>query len=248
MPSIQTPHQTVIHYTGPDFRDGPLPALIYFSLSASTSLYVEPFNQPIQALSGLPLRTFSWDLPFHDDQTDPKKAMEKWATESVQHPQFIQDFIKLSKLNINFLIDQKIIDSTQISIAGLSRGAYAAIYLAAEDPRISHILGFAPLTQLRTDHPYFPYSIDPALTLLRHTDALISKTIRLYIGNHDMRVGTDLCFSFFNMVVKRAYEKGIHSPPMELIIYPSIGHKGHGTPHSIFQNGAEWIKKQLIKL
>ena len=109
------------------------------------------------------------------------------------------------------------------------------------------MLGFAPLTHPRPlaefQNDYSAHFENSALTSL--VDHLTDKHLRFYIGNHDQRVGTDSCYQFIHHLTEKCVEKGIRSPPTELIIYPSIGHKGHGTPPHIFQSGAEWLAQRL---
>ena len=125
-------------------------------------------------------------------------------------------------------------------MAGLSRGGFVAALLAAHDTRIQSILGFAPLTQLPSSNH------QSTLTLFPYVHLLIQKSLRFYIGNHDERVSTEQCFTFIKTLADHAYEQRIRPPAVELIIYPSIGHKGHGTPLTIFEQGAQWIQSQLL--
>lgn len=253
MPTKQTilaKDGTSIHYQGPPLEAGRLPALIYFALSGSATLLEPPFNQPVTNLQDEPLRIFSWDLPFHTDPFEPQEAMQKWAAEASQGPSFLLEFIERSKSYLDELIEKNIINPHSIGIAGLSRGGFVAAHLAAHDERIKTVLGFAPLTNLNhLTEQKLSLNIFSALSLLsrERLDSLIHKTIRFYIGNHDTRVGTDSCFECIKALADHAYTKGIRSPSVELIIYPSIGHKGHGTPSHVFNEGAQWMKQQLFK-
>ena len=175
--------------------------------------------------------------------------MHHWANaDSIHHSSFISDFLDLCQHHIQFLIDQGLIDPHRLAIAGLSRGGFIATHLAARDPHIKVILGFAPLTdpkpleELKTSAEKSFERI--SLTTL--ADRLIHKRLRFYMGNRDHRVGTDACYHFIRHLTETAFNQGVRSPSAELIIYPSIGHKGHGTPPSIFQDGAEWIQQQLL--
>jgi esterase FrsA len=227
---------------------GVRPSVIFFALSAYMSLFEDPFNQAVLLLSQQGIRVFSWDLPFHGEGQDPHKAMHHWAHEFIHHPSFIADFLDLCQNNIDYLIGQGLIDSQQLVVAGLSRGGFIATHLAARDSRIKTVLGFAPLTQLNPLEELKPFaakSLDH-LSLSALVDRLIHIRLRFYIGNHDTRVGTDTCFSFIHTLTGTAFSQGVRSPAVELMIYPSVGYKGHGTPPSIFHDGAEWMKRQLL--
>ncbi len=240
-------HGSPIYYQGPGPQAGTKPAVLFFALSAQMSLFEEPFNQPVVRLSQQGIRVFSWDLPFHEPGQDPHEAMFQWANAFIHRPSFISDFLDLCQINIDYLIEEGLIDPQQLAVAGLSRGGFIATHLAARDLRIKTVLGFAPLTQpqpLEELKHSTKVSFDQiALTSL--VDRLIHTRLRFYIGNHDTRVGTDACYYFIRELTEAAFNKGVRSPTAELIIYPSIGHKGHGTPSVIFQDGADWIKEQF---
>lgn len=245
---LHPPHGSSIYYQGPDLQAGLKPAVLFFALSAHMSLLEEPFNQPVVYLSQQGIRVFSWDLPFHGAHQDPHEAIRLWANEFIHRPSFISDFIDLCQRNIDYLIEQELIDPHQLAVAGLSRGGFVATHLAAQDPRIKTVLGFAPLTHPKPldELKLFPELSFDKIALTSLVNRLIHTKLRFYIGNHDMRVGTDACYSFIRTLTETAFNQGIRSPTVELIIYPSVGHKGHGTPPHIFHEGAEWIQRQLI--
>lgn len=239
---------SLIYYQGPTLGSGPLPAVIFFALSGRMSLFEDPFNQPVLRLAQQGIRVFSWDLPFHGPNQDPHKAMHHWAHEFIHRPSFLTDFLEICEQNIYYLIDEGIIDPNHLAVAGLSRGGFIATHLAARLPQIQVILGFAPLTQpqpLEELKEAAGTSFDQvALTAL--VDKLIHRRLRFYMGNRDMRVGTDFCYHFIRHLTEAAFNQGIRSPQVELILYPSVGHNGHGTPPFIFHEGADWMKRQLV--
>jgi esterase FrsA len=229
----------LIYYRGPALELGPMPAVIYFALSGSASLHQDPFNQPINDLVNRGhVRVFSWDLPFHGEMDDPKEALHQWSIAIHQNPAFLIDFLKYCQRQMDYLIQQELIEETSLGIAGLSRGGFVATHLAAFDSRFKYIVGFAPMTQTQVEQE--------TLHLKHVAHLLTSKFLRFYIGNHDTRVGTRACFDFIEAIVQHAHRQGIRSSQSELIIYPSIGHKGHGTPPTIFKDGARWMKNMLV--
>ncbi len=226
---IHVDPDTLVSYVGSHLDMGPLPAAFYFSLSAEDSLGLDPFNQPVQFLSKLPIRVFSLTLPAHEDKKDPHKAMSIWQ----ENPHLVEEFITHAKTVIYRLLEKGVLIPEQLAIFGLSRGGFIAAHLAAHIAEFKTLLAFAPLTQF--DH----------MSIEGLSDKLFDRKVRFYIGNHDTRVGTDHCFHFINKLSKTAFEKGIRSPQVELIISPSTGQYGHGTPKEIFFQGAEWLAKQL---
>ncbi len=227
MESIKGPNNLSIYHQGPDLNAGALPAFFYFALAGDESLIQDPYNQPVKFLSCCNLRIFSLTLPFHGPGFDPKLAVQSWT------PEALNEFLDQCHACVAFLIEKGYIDTKHISAGGLSRGAFIATHLAARNPDVKIVLGFAPMTQF------------PAMELNHLIPHLIYKKIRYYIGNHDLRVGTEHCFSFIKQLADTAYEHGIRSPQAELIISPSVGHKGHGTLSNTFLDGANWLKTQL---
>jgi esterase FrsA len=237
------PNHPNIYFTGPDISEGPLPALIYLAISAEESLTLDPYNQPVQFLQGKHIRVFSFTLPCHESPLNKMHAIQCWANELKKNENFFYEFIKACSNTIEDLINENIIDPKNLSVAGLSRGAFLATHLAAENKDIKHILGFAPLTSLTFLEEFIDYPDSEEYDLKNLTMQLINKKIRFYIGNHDTRVGTEKVFEFINYLSKAAFEAGIRSPQIELIIHPSVGHKGHGTLPHIFQDGINWLLK-----
>lgn len=235
-------------YIGPDISSGPLPALFYFALSAEDSLHLDPYNQPVAYLSSLPMRIFSMTLPGHEGGSPPTQALDIWAAEISRGNNLIHHFASHVKSTIDHLLKQNVLDPEKLAVAGLSRGAFIAAHAAAAIPEFRYILGFAPLTQLSYAKEFQTLSHTPlvqSLSLTHLADPLSERSIRFYIGNHDTRVSTRLCFDLIDTLSQTAHQKRIRSPQIELIIGPSIGHQGHGTSKEVFHHGAQWIAEKL---
>jgi dienelactone hydrolase len=218
-----------VYFTGPDIKDGPLPAFFYFSLAGDESLQLDPFDTPVVLLREAPIRIFSLTLPAHGPGFDKHQAVAHWQ----EHPQEVEAFLPIAAKVIATLIDREAIDPTRLAAGGLSRGGFIATHLAALEPRIKAVVGFAPLIELA--HLSLPTLVDK----LTHT------AIRFYVGNRDIAVGTDKVFAFIHALTEAAFQAGNRSPHAELYIRPSIGHRGHGTPADAFADGAAWIRGQL---
>lgn len=239
---------TPLYFTGPPLDQGPLPAIFYFALAGDESLELDPFNQLVVHLHNAPLRIFSMTLPAHGPGFDKTHGVSVWI-EKLQHgidllTPFFHDAVK----QINFLISSHIIDARHLGLAGLSRGAFVAMHVAALEPRVRAILGFAPLTNLTYYKERVHKGKEEVLHAfdLRHlTPKLYDRHVRFYMGNHDTRVGTAECFQFVKELVEKGVENRVRSPQVELFIFPSIGFKGHGTPQSLFEEGADWIKEKV---
>jgi len=231
---------------GPPLEEGPLPALFYFSLSDEESLHLAPFNTPVTLLGGKPLRIFSITLPAHGPGFDKHKAIAQWAEWIGEGKKPLVDCIESICKTIDSLYEKNLI--TTLATAGLSRGAFFATHIAACEPRVRAVLGFAPLTDLSYAKDFAAIKEDPHVkTMALHhlVPSLINTPIRFYIGNRDTAVSTSHCFQFIDHLANTAFDNGIRSPRAELVISPSIGHRGHGTPAHIFEAGANWIWDQL---
>lgn len=246
---LPSPNDLEIFYRGPPIKEGKYPALFYFALSGYDSLFLDPFNQPIEFLKNTPIRLFSFTLPLHGPKFNNIEGMSRWAEAILEGNDLIETFLTQAEENIHFLIQNGSIDPNKIAISGLSRGGLIAMHLACRLPKVQTLLLFAPLLHLEDlnefqglkDHPFVsPYKIEKVLPLM------VDKQVRLYIGNRDVRVQTKKSIHFIEQLVELMYKNGVRSPPAELILSPSIGHKGHGTSPEVFNAGSEWIKTILL--
>ncbi|MCB1119796.1 MAG: prolyl oligopeptidase family serine peptidase [Chlamydiia bacterium] len=248
--TIESPSGLTLYHRGPDKAKGPLPTLFYFALTGEESLTLAPIHVPTLCFDPEQTRIFSMTLPCHGSDQDPAQAMKRWADEMEQGNPILESFLLQALSNLDFLIEQQWIDPEHLAVAGLSRGGFIALHVAARDERIKHVVAYAPLTRLDfleefKNRMYLP--LIQNLSLDHIIPQLANKKIRFYIGNRDMRVGTVACFGILKRLVEEAYTKGSREPPIEMIISPSIGHKGHGTPEKVFREGMEWVKMERKK-
>lgn len=233
-----------LQFIGPPPSEGPLPAIFYFALSSHDSLHLDPFNQPVEIWKNHPVRVFSLNLPAHGPEEDKMEAMNVWAEGLRTNP---NDYFTPFFFRFSAVLDQlsEILLPGHIGVAGLSRGGFVAAHLAARFPAISSVLGFAPATSL-TELEGFP-STSAQYDLVHLIPQLLNKKIKFFIGNHDLRVNTASAFNFCSQLAEYKFQQGERSPQVEMSIYPSIGHKGHGTPPHIFREGAQWILNSFTK-
>ncbi len=226
-----------ILFKGPPLSEGPKPAIFYFAISAKDSLSFDPFCQPVDRLEGRDVRIFSITLPYHEEGLDPYKAIELWAKNFERLVKFLDDCTAA----IDRLISQNVLIPGKIGVMGLSRGGLIGMHIAARIEAIGALCGFAPVTQISFLSEFssgFAADYEPKKLI----DALCNRKIRFYIGNHDTRVSTRACYEWIEEATHRASGA---SAPIELVISPSIGRNGHGTPKHIFEAGAEWILSQI---
>lgn len=222
---------------GPPLSEGPKPAIFYFAIGAHDSLSLDPFSQPVEALSGEDVRIFSITLPYHEQGLDPYKAIELWAKNIDVLVKFLDDATSAIKR----LLAENILIAGKIGLMGLSRGGLIAMHLAARIKEISAICGFAPVTRLSVLSEFesgFADKYEPKHLI----ESLCHRKIRFYIGNRDTRVCTRSCFEWIEAACEKSDSS---SPSIELIISPSIGRNGHGTPKENFEAGARWLRNIL---
>ncbi|NGX59010.1 MAG: hypothetical protein KR126chlam3_00154 [Chlamydiae bacterium] len=244
---LQLSSDIEVAHIGPSLEKGRLPSVFYFALSAQESLELEPFNQPAKYLAKQGIRVFSLDLPAHGPDLQAIDAVGIWAEEFQEGRDPLAPFLKKVHFAFDALMEKGLIVREKIGLMGLSRGGLIAALLSAQY-EVRSCLCFAPLTELTFARAFKKSKEIPQAeiyNLTNHLDALCEKKIRIYIGNRDICIGTDKCYSLAWELANAAFEKGLRSPPIELIISPSIGHLGHGTPKEIFESGADWLGKTL---
>lgn len=230
-------------FKGPPLSEGPLPAIFYFALSDEESLNLDPFNQPVEFLKDERVRIFSMTIPGHGKDLDPTKAIQVWRDQMDQGLDPLSPFFAKVAATIEHLAAENI--ASKVALAGLSRGAFIALHIAAICPLVRVILGFAPLTQLEFAQEFRGGYAPSHLSLDPLIPKLCDRTMRFYIGNRDQRTGSENCFHLVRDLANAAYEKRIRSSPIEMIVGPSIGHKGHGTSPEVFKSGAKWLLEVL---
>lgn len=225
-----------------------LPALFYFALSGEDSLNLAPYNQPVVFLADAPIRIFSFTIPGHGPGLDNNQVMAYWAKELSEGRNFLEKFILSCRQRIEDLVSEGIVDPQKMAAAGLSRGAFIAAHLTAREPRIKYLLGYAPLTDLEVLDEFQTLSkpLTKQLSLKNLCAQLMDRHVRFYIGNRDVRVDTTACFEFIRDLADTAYGHRIRIPQAELVIRPSIGHKGHGTSRETFREGADWLRSKML--
>ena len=228
-------------FLGPPLSVGKLPGVIYLALSDTDSLHLNPFNQFPKCLESNERRVFSFMIPGHEPGRKKEEAIRYWASEFRAGRDPISPFIDQALEEIENMLAHS---CSSLAIAGLSRGAFLATHLAARHEKINHLLGFAPLISLPNAKELADLDCLDHLSLEHYLEPLSKKTIRYTIGNRDIRVGTERAFNFVTQLVDCAHKNRIRSAPIELLLHPSIGFQGHGTPPEIFKEGAKWIRSE----
>lgn len=234
-----------LDFLGPPLEAGPLPAFIYFSISAEESLHLEPYCQPATFCADDWLRVFSFTLPGHEEGKDKFKAISYWAEQMRLGHDVLTPFIEKAAAKIIDLISHGIIDAEHLAIGGLSRGAFLATHVAAQLSSIKTLVGFAPMTRLSIAPDFADLDVE-AFDIEKLTPKLLHlQNLRFYIGNRDTLVSTDACYSFIRALTEEAFAKKERNCKPELVISHAIGREGHGTSPETFQAGAQFVQRAL---
>lgn len=234
-----------IRYKGPDLGQGEKPAVFYFALSAKDSLCLDPFNQYPLDLMEQDVRIFSMTLPGHENDLPKEKAIEFWAKQIAKGRCPLTHFFDEAKTAYTEL--KKFIPEGQCAFAGLSRGGFVALHLAAMIPEVKVITAFAPLIDLSCAQEFDTMNspLIDTLNLDQKLDKLVDKTIKIFIGNRDVRVGTEKSFQLITALANLAYEKRLRTSSFQMNLCDSIGQHGHGTSPETFHEGAMWTLEQI---
>ncbi len=235
-----------LFHVGPALDHGPLPSIFYFALSGPDSLFLDPFNQPVQFLDGKWIRVFSMTLPAHEEGLSPNDALAVWAEDIAKGRDPLGAFFEQALQAVQYTVKQKLADPHKLGIAGLSRGGLIASHLAAREERFKAILQFAPITRISKGKDFESVQHHPlvqSLDVFPLAKQLANRHIRFYIGNKDTRTHTKSCFEFAMQLVEHST---LRTPQIEFIMTPSIGQMGHGTSPEVFREGAEWLAQCLV--
>jgi hypothetical protein len=230
---------------GPKLDEGPMPLIYYFALSGLESLEKDPINQITTSLEGKRVRFCSLDLPFHNGTLSPSDALASWASVIEQKIDLFSSFNEKVLESLSWLSSRGAVQS-QIGIAGLSRGALAALQLTAIEPKFKAITLFAPLL-FPSQHPTFANVIDETLRFdcTNYLNQIVDRPLHIYVGNKDTLVKTSNAFTFFNKLTNLSK---LASPPQQLTITRSIGRWGHGTMKEVFYSGGAWLYDELMQI
>ena len=192
------------------------------------------------------------DLPCHGGDRkagQPREGLDCWASQLDRGEDFLPRFISNLSSILDFLIQQGYTDPGKVGAWGLSRGGFIALHFAAGDARVKWIAAFAPVTDLIVLHEFknTQAAKKPALVTVAHK--LTSQALWLWIGNDDLRVGTDSAVAFTRRVVETASAQGKQAN-VELHIAPTeagANLNGHTIRPSAYEEAAAWMLTQMKK-
>ncbi len=193
----------------------------------------------------------SLDLPYHGAaalQGHPD-GLAGWAADIGKGHAVFPEFVSKVSRVLDYLIRERYTDPQKVAVAGISRGAFVAMHVAAADPRFKCAIGFSPVTDL-TELGEFAELKDNqlarSLSLANIAEKLVGRPLWVSIGNNDARVGTDKAIEFTRKVVAASVagkkSTGSEFIDVELHVMPW---PGHGRPVSAHDGAAAWLLARM---
>lgn len=227
--------------------DKPAPTLIVLASSPEETLGSEYFLQCGVMLAKQGYLCVSLDLPCHgqDGATGEPAGIAGWRHRLGAGKDLMGDFNRRGKAMIDHLVANGFTDDKKIAACGTSRGGFAALHLAAHDPRVRCVAAIAPATDLLLitefkgmTHPERAM----ALSVINLADALCDRGVWVVIGDRDHRVSTDSAIAFARKLSTTAEAKNV---PGKVDLLVRAEPRGHTTPPGSAELAAAWVAEQL---
>ena len=245
---MQTPSGTRFGVLGTRVSS-PAPTLFVFVTNIEDSLTVQTCNE-VRKRGYL---CVSLDLPFHQGPGSPAlppnspEGLSGWAVAIRNGEAMVPEFVSKVSQVLGYLIREGYTDPQKAAVAGISRGAFVAMHVAAADPRFKCAIGVSPVTDL-TELGEFTELKDNrlarALSLADIAEKLAGRPLWVSIGNNDTRVGTDKAIEFTRKVVAASVAGKKRTPAevidVELHVMPWPGHGGT-LIGSAYDAAATWL-------
>jgi len=203
--------------------------LLFFSADRMSSLPDGRYGAPGRLFIEQGHRVASFDLPAHGERVDRHgSGISGLAARVAAGEKPFDLFVAEGRAVIDACIRRGLAGEGRVVVAGVSRGGYCALRLAAADTRVAAVAALAPATDWAEVTEFTAWKHDPAvmaLALPRFADQLAGRRIYVAIGNHDLRTGTDACTRFVLAVAEAERRQGLNRSGMRyLIVDDSPGH------------------------
>lgn len=204
--------------------------LVYLSADRQSSMPDGRYGAPGKAFLEKGHRIVSFDLPAHGDRVDRRygssiAGLAKMVA-SGQKP--FDTVVADGRAVIDECLRRGLAEKGGIVAAGVSRGGYCALRLAAADERISAVAAFAPATDWREVDEFAAQKDSPevaALALVNFAPQLAGRRVYIAIGNHDLRVGTDACTRLVLAITEQERQRKVEKSGLRyLVVDDSTGH------------------------
>jgi pimeloyl-ACP methyl ester carboxylesterase len=212
------------------------PLVLVFTTDAKESMD-GTFTSIGKSLAKAKYSVASIDVTCHgkDVQRNETSGLACWAARvKMAGPDIFTPMVRRASEVISDIAAHKLASTSSVIAVGVSRGGYAALKLAAADPRVDHLVLMAPVTDLARLSEFANVPVDPAMYGFREAYKRFSSDhIFLQIGNADDRVGTENALAFARSVVLAGRNRLVD---LTTVITPL---KGHGTARH--DMAANWV-------
>jgi len=203
--------------------------LVYLSADRASSMPDGRYGAPAKAFLEQGHRIVSFDLPAHGDRVDAHGSGIAGLAARVAAGQKPFDLLVADgRAVIDECLRRGLAEMGRIVAAGVSRGGYSALRLAAADDRIVAVAAFAPPADWGLVTEFASQKDRPevaALALENFAPPLAGRRVYVAIGNHDLRAGTDACTRFVLALTAEERRRGGNKSGLRfLVVDDSPGH------------------------
>jgi pimeloyl-ACP methyl ester carboxylesterase len=203
--------------------------LVFLSADRASSMPDGRYGAPGKAFLEQGHRIVSFDLPAHGDRVDAHGSGIAGLAALVAAGEKPFDLLVADgRAVIDECLRRGLVETGRIVAAGVSRGGYSALRLAAADERIVAVAAFAPPVDWREVTEFAAQKDRPeaaALALENFAPQLAGRRIYIAVGNHDWRVGTDVCTRFVAAISREERRRGLVKSGLRyLVVDDSPGH------------------------
>ncbi len=203
--------------------------LFYLSADRASSMPDGRYGAPGQAFLEQGNRILSFDLPAHGDRVDVHGSGIAGLAALVAAGKKPFDLLVADgRAVIDECLRRGLAQTGRIVAAWVSRGGYSALRLAAADERIVAVAAFSPPADWREITEFAAQKDRPeaaALALESFAPQLAGRRIYIAVGNHDWRVGTDVCTRFVAAISREERRRGLGKSGLRyLVVDNSPGH------------------------
>jgi len=222
----------------------PMPTVLFIGGAVEDSLVGPEYTEAMRTL-GPRFLFATLDIPgFGGDRREGEPGgIATWRYRLDRNEDFIGGFVRRASTVLDHLIAERFTDPTHVAAFGTSRGSFLSLHFSAADPRVTHVAGYAPVTDLFALSEFAKMVNEQPARLIcasRIADRLTERKIWLIIGSTDFRVSTERTMDFTERVVESALAQG-RIPAIELHVQTSEGHR---VPPFSYESGARWLIRQ----
>ena len=203
--------------------------LLFLSADRQSSMPDGRYGSPGRLFLEQGHRVVSFDLPAHGERVDKHgSSIAGLAALVAAGKKPFDVLVADGRAVIDECLRRGLAEKGGVVVAGVSRGGYCALRLAAADERISAVAALAPVTDWRAVTEFAAIKDRPetaALTLAHFAPQLAGRRVYVAIGNYDLRVGTDACTRFVLALLEAEQAQEVKKSSLRyLVMDDSPGH------------------------